>query len=164
MVIVSCILVIVSEMSIFDFLKRKKAVEKTKDKSFGGNQDKQKKAEKISTTERDRKPGKPAVSEKPKMKRKEGSFSYDVVEKPHLSEKATDLAKKHNKYIFIINKNTNKTEIKKSIEGIYSVDVMSVNIIKIPKKKRRLGRIEGFKKELTKAIVTVKEGQNIEIL
>ena len=59
--------------------------------------------------------------------------------------------------------NTSKPEIKKSVQGIYGVDVIAVNIIKIPKKKRRLGRTEGFKKGFIKAIVTLKEGQKIEV-
>ena len=55
-------------------------------------------------------------------------------------------------------------QIKKSIESAYKVNVLSVNIIKIPKKKRRIGRTEGFKKGYSKAIVTIKEGQKIEVL
>jgi len=55
-------------------------------------------------------------------------------------------------------------EIKKSVEGIYGVDVLSVNVIRIPSKKRRLGKTEGFRKAYKKAIVTIKEGQKIEIL
>ena len=41
---------------------------------------------------------------------------------------------------------------------------MSVNIIKIPAKKRRLGRVEGFRKKYTKAVVKIRDGQKIEIL
>ena len=44
------------------------------------------------------------------------------------------------------------------------MDVLSVNIIKIPAKKRRLGKTEGFRKAYTKAIVKIKDGQKIEIL
>ena len=70
----------------------------------------------------------------------------------------------NDKYTFKVYSNTNKLEIKKSVEGIYGVNVLRVNIIKSPKKKRRLGRTEGFKKAFTKAVVTVKAGQKIEIL
>src|SRR3989344_2674690 len=66
------------------------------------------------------------------------------------------------KYTFKIYDNANKPEIKKSVEGIYGVDVLDVNIIKIPKKKRRLGRTEGFKKGFKKAVVKIKAGQKIE--
>ena len=44
------------------------------------------------------------------------------------------------------------------------MDVLSVNIVKIPAKKRRLGKTEGFRKAYKKAIVKIKNGQKIEIL
>ena len=50
------------------------------------------------------------------------------------------------------------------MEGIYGVNVLSVNIIKIPAKKRRLGKTEGFRKAYKKAVVKIKAGQKIEIL
>ncbi len=67
------------------------------------------------------------------------------------------------KYTFKIYSNTNKPEIKKAVEGIYGVTVMAVNIIQSPRKKRRLGKTQGYKKAFTKALVTIKEGQKIEI-
>ncbi|OGZ69917.1 MAG: 50S ribosomal protein L23 [Candidatus Staskawiczbacteria bacterium RIFCSPHIGHO2_12_FULL_38_11] len=84
-----------------------------------------------------------------------------MVKEPHISEKSTYLAE-DNKYVFKVYQNANKPEIKRSVEGIYGVNVLSVNIIKIPNKKRRIGRTEGFKKGYRKAIVTIKEGQKIE--
>ena len=44
------------------------------------------------------------------------------------------------------------------------MDVLSVNIVKIPHKKRRIGKTQGFKKGVVKAIVKIKEGQKIEIV
>ena len=100
-------------------------------------------------------------------KRKSGKFSYDVIRQPHISEKASYLAEK-NQYTFEISLGPkgypNKNEIKNAIEGLYKVDVLSVNMIKIPAKKRRLGKIEGFRKAYKKAVVKIKEGQKIEIL
>ena len=69
-----------------------------------------------------------------------------------------------NQYTFEVSPNYNKHEIKKAVEGIYKVNVLSVNIIKIPAKKRRLGKTEGFRKTYKKAIVKIKNGQKIEIL
>ena len=66
--------------------------------------------------------------------------------------------------MFEVSPNYNKNEVKNAVEGIYNVDVLSVNIIKIPAKKRRLGRTEGFRKAYKKAVVKIKEGQKIEIL
>jgi len=90
-------------------------------------------------------------------------FAYEAVKQPHISEKATYLSEK-DQYVFEVLAGYNKEEIKKAIEGIYGVNVLSVNVVKIPAKKRRLGRTEGFKKGYKKAIVKIKQGQKIEIL
>ncbi len=90
------------------------------------------------------------------------AFSYTAIKEPHISEKSSNLSA-DNKYTFKVSSNTNKLEIKKSVEGLYNVSVLNVNIIKSPVKKRRLGRTEGYKKAFTKAVVTIKEGQKIEL-
>jgi large subunit ribosomal protein L23 len=81
---------------------------------------------------------------------------------PHFSEKATNLAQK-NQYVFRVRKGANKTEIKKEIENLYKVKVLDVKIVNVPKKKRRLGRVSGWKKGYKKAIVKIKEGQKIDL-
>ena len=137
-------------MALLDFLKKKKEVEKSKQP--------EKKTEKASVAKKEEK------KETPKTVRStsKGNFSYNIVKEPHVSEKATIAAEK-NQYTFKVYANANKPEIAKSIEGMYGVDVVSVNVIKIPKKKRRLGRVEGWRKGYRKAVVTIKEGQKIEI-
>lgn len=90
-------------------------------------------------------------------------FSYEVINRPHISEKATYLAE-DNQYVFIVSPRYNKNEIKKAVEGLYKVEVSSVNIIKVPAKKRRIGKTKGFRKGFVKAIVKTKGGQKIEIL
>lgn len=159
-------------MALLDFLKNKEEAEKAKEgkkpasaKSSGGAKP-VKKTEKVlvasvrqsSKSEGDKK--EPAVAKSSSVARK---FSYEAIKKPHISEKATDLSQ-FNQYIFDVSPNYNKHEIAKSVEGIYGVNVLSVNIIKIPAKKRRLGKTEGFRKAYKKAIVTIKNGQKIEIL
>lgn len=155
-------------MSIWDFLKRKKEVEKAKDPSrraklsTGQGRQPEKKVAKVSvvpTAKQSRIHDDKVIGTKGK---KLGSFSYEVVKEPHISEKSTNL-NQNNKYVFKVYNHTNKPEIKKSVEGIYGVNVLSVNIIKIPKKKRRIGKTEGFRKGYSKAVVTIKEGQKIEI-
>jgi len=137
-------------MALLDFLKRKKEVQKAKEKQP------EKKAEKVSVTKEVKTEKSPYLKDSKKK-----GFSYDIVKEPHISEKSTYLAE-DNKYVFKVYQNANKPEIKRSVEGIYGVNVLSVNIIKIPNKKRRIGRTEGFKKGYRKAIVTIKEGQKIE--
>ena len=81
---------------------------------------------------------------------------------PHISEKGTIIAKQ-NQYIFKVFPKANKIEIKKVIESLYKVNVLSVNTIKIPKKRRKFGKTSGFKKGYKKAIIRIKEGQKIEV-
>ena len=68
------------------------------------------------------------------------------------------------KYVFLVEKRANAPEIKKALKSIYNVDVMNVNCINVkPKPKRyrlRSGETSGYKK----AMVTLKEGQKLDIL
>lgn len=140
-------------MALLDFLKKKEDAKKS-----------EKKPAKVSvapkTEKKDVVKNTPAVA---KAKAGKGGFSYDAVKDPHISEKATYLTEK-NQYTFKVSPSFNKTEIQKAVSGIYGVDVLSVNIIKIPAKKRRLGRTQGWRKSYKKAVVTIKEGQKIEII
>lgn len=103
--------------------------------------------------------------EVPKVEKRKSSMSsvYNIISKPHVSEKSTDLAE-INQYTFEVFPNMNKNKVKEAVQAIYGVDVLSVNMINVPGKKRRIGRSEGFKKGYKKAIVTIKAGQKIEIL
>ena len=100
------------------------------------------------------------VSLKPK---KLSDIAYRVLKEPQITEKATDLIKS-NKYVFKVWPEVNKVEIKKAIEDLYGVDVISVKVIKVPPKRRTLKRISGWRKGYKKAIIRIKEGQKIEVL
>ncbi|HUW71573.1 MAG TPA: 50S ribosomal protein L23 [Candidatus Humimicrobiaceae bacterium] len=91
------------------------------------------------------------------------SKAYRILKTPQVTEKSTDLAKE-NQYVFKVFPKTNKSEIKKAVSELYGVDVLDVKIIKVPAKKRRLGRISGWRKGYKKAIIRLKEGQKIEVL
>ena len=144
-------------MAILDFLKNKEDAAKAKKPV-------KKSVKKPLVAKEDNKEEKTVSAVKPaKTVAKNGKFSYEAVKQPHISEKASYLAEK-DQYTFEVAPNYNKHEIKKAVEGIYNVDVMSVNVIKIPAKKRRLGKTEGFRKSFKKAVVKIKEGQKIEIL
>lgn len=106
---------------------------------------------------------KPAVKTPRIEKEVRPGEAYQILKSPHITEKATDLTEK-NQYVFKVFPKANKTEIKKAIENIFGIDVLGVKIIKVPAKKRRLGKIEGWRKGYTKAIVRIKEGQKIEVL
>jgi large subunit ribosomal protein L23 len=89
--------------------------------------------------------------------------SYRVLRTPHVTEKATDLTVS-DQYSFRVFPRANKTELKKVIENTYGVNVVSVKIINVHRKKKRLGKIQGMKPGYKKAIVRIKKGQKIELL
>ncbi|MEE8131789.1 MAG: 50S ribosomal protein L23 [Candidatus Paceibacterota bacterium] len=80
-----------------------------------------------------------------------------------ITEKATGLSNLR-QYSFIIDRKANKPEIKKAIEQIYGVKVISVNVINIKGKPRRMGRTLGRTSSYKKAIVTLREGQKIDVM
>jgi len=106
-------------------------------------------------------------TEKPKATRKivkkEFSAAGRVVEAPVITEKASTL-NEFGQYVFRVKDNANKSEIKKAIQDLYGVPVSEVNIVKMPAKKRRLGRHEGWRPGYKKAIVKLAEGEKIEII
>ncbi len=86
-----------------------------------------------------------------------------LIKKPWVTERATDL-NALGQYVFIVKPHATKPEIKKAIHEIYKVDAVSVNVINRPAKRKRFGGIMKGKKEgYRKAIVTLKEGQKIEL-
>jgi len=96
-------------------------------------------------------------------KKEKTGEAYKILKTPQVTEKATDLVKK-NQYVFKVYSRANKNEVKKAIESVYGVDVISVRVINVPAKRRRLGRQRGWRKGYKKAIVKIKAGQKIEVL
>ena len=168
-------------MSIFDFLKKdKEREEKVEEKKEVKEVKKEKIAEekpaKPVKVEKAEKPKKAEKAEKPvpaekekktilkkKKPSKEIGIGYKILKVPHISEKATDLVEK-NQYVFNVSQTANKQEIKQAVKEIYNVDVVWVNVINIPRRKRRVGKTMGWKQGYRKAIVKIQEGQKIELL
>lgn len=105
------------------------------------------------------------VAERSTPVRKAGvqDLAWRVLKRPHVTEKATALVEE-NQYTFDIWPRANKVEVKRAVESVYGVDVVSIKIIQGRRKLRRRGRIEGWKRGDKKAIVKLREGQKIEIL
>ena len=86
--------------------------------------------------------------------------------KPLVTEKMTALTEKENKYGFIVLPSANKVEIKKEIEAMYIVNVVSVNTMNYAGKRKsrytKAGVIKGRTNAFKKAIVTLKEGETID--
>lgn len=90
------------------------------------------------------------------------NIAYKTLIEPWITEAATMMAEA-NKYVFKVAMKSTKPEIRKSIENLYNVTVKKVHTIHIPKKARNRGRIQGWKSGFKKAIVTVKEGESIDV-
>ncbi len=89
-------------------------------------------------------------------------IAYRILTKPRITEKA-HMALGLNKYVFQVSSDATKVLIKKSVEEVYGVSVVAVNTVTIPAKKRNFGKSGGFKSSMKKAIVTLKEGDSIEL-
>lgn len=87
---------------------------------------------------------------------------YQVIVRPLITEKNTNLMEL-NKYSFEVLREANKPQIKAAIEAIFSVSVTSVRTISVHGKKKRRGREVGYQKDWKKAIVTLAEGDRIEL-
>ncbi|HWP45944.1 MAG TPA: 50S ribosomal protein L23 [Candidatus Limnocylindrales bacterium] len=89
---------------------------------------------------------------------------YSIIKRPLFSEKNSRLKAKYNKYVFEVDRNANKIEIKKALEEIFAVKVLKVNTINVLGKVRRRGRTSGKRPDWKKAIATLREGDKIPIL
>ncbi len=86
-----------------------------------------------------------------------------LIKKPWITEKATMLTTS-NQYVFLVKSGAAKPEVKKAIHALYKVDVVAVNILNRAGKVKRSGRgIKGIQEGHRKAIVTIKEGQKIDL-
>ena len=87
---------------------------------------------------------------------------YDVIRSPVITEKATMLSE-HNKVVFKVAKTATKPQIKAAIEKLFDVKVKSVNtLVRKGKVKVFRGR-KGVQSDVKKAVVTLEEGQKIDI-
>jgi len=81
---------------------------------------------------------------------------HDIILRPWITEKTMDMLQDR-KYVFIVDKRANKTEIKDALESIFDVKVEKVNTINMTGKVKRMGRFEGRRPNWKKAIVKLTE-------
>jgi len=87
-----------------------------------------------------------------------------VIIAPHVSEKTTDLSQKHGQIAFKVRPDSNKKQIKKAVEQMFSVKVASLKTISVKGKKKKRGLKVGTTKDWKKAYITLAEGQNIDFM
>ncbi|MDE2180477.1 MAG: 50S ribosomal protein L23 [candidate division NC10 bacterium] len=88
--------------------------------------------------------------------------AYQVIRRPLITEKGTDLKDQTNQYLFEVARDANKIEIKRAIESLFRVKVRQVRTLSVKGKKKRLGRFVGRTSDWKKAVATLKEGETIE--
>ena len=87
---------------------------------------------------------------------------YDIIRTPVITEKATN-ASEHNQVIFRVPLTATKREVKAAVEGLFNVEVTAVNTIRVMGKLKRFRGRLGRRSDLKKAIVTLGEGQRIDV-
>ena len=88
--------------------------------------------------------------------------SNDIIKYPIITDKATRLLE-NNQYSFVVNISSDKITIKSTIEDLFNVKVIKVNTCKLPRKKKRVGKYIGWKSQYKKAIVTLADGDTINL-
>ena len=87
---------------------------------------------------------------------------YDVIVSPVITEKATNLSE-HNKVVFRVKPDATKPQIKEAVERLFDVKVKSVNTLVTKGKVKMFRGQRGQRSDVKKAIVTLAEGQTIDV-
>ena len=85
-----------------------------------------------------------------------------IIKYPIVTDKATRLLE-NNQYSFMVDRYSNKLTIKSAIEYLFNVKVVKVNTCRLPRKKKRVGQYIGWKPQYKKAIVSLAEGDVINL-
>lgn len=89
---------------------------------------------------------------------------FEIIDTIHLTEKASLLSEKGNKYVFRVHPKANKIQIKQAVEQLFNKKVVDVNTCNYTGKRKRLRTVQyGRKPHWKKAIVTLKEGEKITL-
>jgi large subunit ribosomal protein L23 len=87
---------------------------------------------------------------------------YDVIVAPHITEKAT-MASEHNAVVFKVTNDATKPQIKAAVEALFGVKVKSVNTLTQKGKTKRWKGKPYTRSDVKKAVVTLAEGQSIDV-
>ena len=88
--------------------------------------------------------------------------AHQIIRRPLITEKGTELKNQANHYLFEVARDANKIEIKRAIESLFRVKVLRVRTISVQGKEKRVGRYVGRTPNWKKAVATLKEGDSIE--
>lgn len=86
----------------------------------------------------------------------------DLIRRPIVTEKAT-LLLENNQYVFEVQPKATKPEIKAAIEALFNVKVTGISTSNPPRKRRRMGKFEGYRATYKRAVVTLAAGDSIPL-
>ncbi len=89
---------------------------------------------------------------------------YQILKRPMFTEKGAALKEAENKLLFEVFPNSNKAEIKLAVEEIFKVKVEKVATVNVRGKIKAMGRFKGKRSDWKKAIVTLKKGENLDLI
>jgi len=87
---------------------------------------------------------------------------YDIIRSPVITEKST-MVSEHNQVVFKVPLDATKPDIKQAVEGLFEVKVTAVNTLRQKGKTKRFRGIMGRRSDVKKAIVTLAEGDQIDV-
>jgi large subunit ribosomal protein L23 len=87
---------------------------------------------------------------------------FSIIKKPHVTEKTSLGTAASNTITLVVERDSNKIEIKKAVESLFKVTVTSVRTVNVAGKVKRFGRSYGKRQNWKKAYITLKEGQSVD--
>jgi large subunit ribosomal protein L23 len=126
-------------------------------------------AKKTETANPEAKSKKKASASKASSKKKDAAaanvkpYLYDILDTPVITEKS-QAGVEHNKITFRVSIDATKQSVKDAVEALFEVKVEKVNIINAKGKTKRFRGLNGKRKDIKKAVVTLAEGQDIDVV
>ncbi len=87
---------------------------------------------------------------------------YSIIKKPHVTEKTSLGTAAASTITLVVDRESNKIEIKQAVESLFKVTVLSVRTVNVAGKVKRFGRSFGKRQNWKKAYITLKEGQTVD--
>jgi len=89
---------------------------------------------------------------------------YDIIKGPRITQKAYRLNQKDKKLVLEVHPEANKPQVAEALKKLFNVEAEKIGIVVVKGKKRRAGRFFTMGKKRKKAIITLKEGQSIDLM
>jgi large subunit ribosomal protein L23 len=90
--------------------------------------------------------------------------AYRIIKAPVITEESTIQSETRNQYVFKVDPKSNKSQIRDAVERVFNVKVTSVNTMNYKGKKRTRGRTSGYTANWKKAIITLRDGDKIDLI